>query len=294
MIKGGIFLIEWTSSTLIETAKELKKRGAPIAYWTLNWVHRSTKAVNQKDFPGTIFHHTLEAVKGLPAARFVASNFEPIGQELIEKLYHCQNQVLSMMDRMDYTGVSLQKRKQLYHQYLKYWQAVLKKLEPRAIVFDTAPHMVYDFVLYHLAKVLGIKTIILEITSIPDRLVIQETIEKGSEALALELAQERADVKLEELPKDLQEYYQKMTALDQNYLFYQAPYVSREKKTAFLPYRPKPKSILRKLKPSKLTILTKTIKKYFKRLKKTFSRSSHLTTFDRNFKGLKLYFQVRK
>lgn len=288
-----IFLIGWSTDILIGVAKELKRRGIDIAYWSLNWEVPATGQIDKKDFPGTIFHHSLEAIRARAAPGIEVGELEPIGQDLVSQLARCESETLTMMNRVDYTSVPFWKRKRFYYQYLKYWSGVLKKLRPEAIIFSTTPHMVYDFVLYHLARHLKIKTLMFNLTSIPDRLILQDNIEEGSKALLKELASNQQDVPLEGLAKDLRDYFSRMSDKEKTYLFYHPSYHTRAKKHVYIPYKPELKSMVQKLKKGNLLGILKSIKDYLKKTIKVFSQCSSLTSFDDDFTGLRYVMEVR-
>jgi len=200
-----IFLVDWSATNEVHwaAALELTKRRCEIVYWIGEPPPRRTA------FRGTIFQGMQEALLAQPVDGIDCSRFEPPSRRLLEQLSECESLTLCMMDRVDYSNVSFHRKKRLYYNLLKHWHGVLQHKRPDAIVFSTTPHAIYDFVLYSLAKLFLIKTIIfLPVVGVHTRfrsLVISD-IQKESKEL-LQVLQGSPNVRLEDLSKDIQDYY---------------------------------------------------------------------------------------
>lgn len=207
-----LFLIGWwdgvVGDDLIAVAKGLQKKGHEIVYWSL---HRFARIpVCQEQFPTTIFHDHVDALEGLPASVLAHTSFAPPGVDLIQQLYETESVVLTMMNKhYDWMGVS--ERKHRYYSMLSYWQGVLKKYQPEAIIFPAPPHTVYDYVIYALAKLRNITTIILDDTVVSDRLLIMRDFKEGSLALRHELEAAGSHSAHDNLSRDLNDYYKDQT-----------------------------------------------------------------------------------
>lgn len=289
-----VFLINWSTEIPVAVAQELKKRGANIAYWALDWTQRADAGIDRKEFPQTVFHHVLEAMKALPAPGINVADFEPISQELAAQLSECECQTLTMMNRMDYTDATFHQRKRVYYQILKYWHGVLKQMRPDVILFAQSPHMVYDFVLYSLAKVLNIETLILDMSTVPYRLLLFDDIKKFDQAIVDELPKSPGRAAKEDLPKDLQDYCLKMSSQQQAYLSYKPGFSRRTQTNVYIPYKPNLGSALQKIKRGNFLGLGKSLWNYLLKIKKVFSSQSHLATFEDDFKGLQYVREKRK
>ncbi len=255
------FLIGFSKPILVGTAYELKQKSVEILYWTTRFPDR----IKKDDFPGTIFHWTRDAIAGIGASQIDENEFEPVSQELASQLYECESQTLTMMNRVHYAyELSLDKRKMLFYSMVKYWDGVLKKFKPDAILFPTFPHLVYDFVIYSLAKLYNIKTIMFDFTRIPDKLLIVTDLKTGSQTLHDEL-EKNCDVRLENLSKNLQEYYFKMTNREKIYFSFKFD-LPDKKRRVILPYAPglKFSSVVKSLKEGSVFF---KIEKYLKKVK---------------------------
>lgn len=58
-----------------------------------------------------------------------------------------------------------------------WWTILSTKSRPDVILFHATPHLAYDYVLYSIAKVLGIRTLIVERTYLPDRMIIMKSLD---------------------------------------------------------------------------------------------------------------------
>lgn len=164
-----LFFINWSGKDLglVDVVRELKKNHQ-IVYWTCA---NAAEEVDAAEFAGTILHDHFEALRGEPAKELAGEQFSPPSEELLKKLYEAESIVLTMMNKL-FEAFSVSERKYLYHSHVKYWNGVLQKYRPEAIIFPTIPHTDYDFVIYALAKIYKIKTVMMEPTWIGDRMVV--------------------------------------------------------------------------------------------------------------------------
>lgn len=90
-----------------------------------------------------------------------SSQLLPLDEELLIQMAACESQALKMMDRLTFNGqMNYQSRKEQYFQHLRFWHNLLKQEQISSVVFGSIPHEVYDFILYHLCKLMKVKTII--------------------------------------------------------------------------------------------------------------------------------------
>ena len=201
-----IFLIGWDESVdgMIDVARGLEKRSHEIVYW----VAESEKIKKRKaEFPNTIFHNLDDALAGIPPCEMSGSEFSPVGEDLIKKCSVAELTVLTMMNKK-YESLLIDERKHFYYELLRYWNGVITKFKPDVIIFPVAPHTVYDFVIYSLAKLLNIKTVMFETTWVGDRLIVLNDFVKGSIKLkeSVENLQE-SSYSFNNLSSDIRSYY---------------------------------------------------------------------------------------
>ncbi|QQG46236.1 MAG: hypothetical protein HYY55_00090 [Candidatus Niyogibacteria bacterium] len=134
--------------------------------------------------PGIIFHEHYDAWDGKPAPALASAEFEPPSYELISKFHKTESLVLTMMNkRFDWMGTD--ERRHLYYTMLSYWNGVVKKFNPDAVIFSTAPHTVYDYILYEIARSENIKTVMFwNMSPIDGRLFFYEDFREGSGLLS--------------------------------------------------------------------------------------------------------------
>ncbi|MBU1895912.1 capsular biosynthesis protein [Patescibacteria group bacterium] len=173
-----IMLMEWANSLpeLTEVASRLKKNNHQILYWVRD---NSYFKVDEAEFPNTIFHEHVSAREGKSAEGLNLSDFEPLGSDVVSNFFDAESVVLSMMERY-YGEKTLQEKKQLFYDLLRYWYGVAVKLKPEVVIFEEMPHHLHSYVAYSVFKFLKIKTIIVNSIYIKDKLLITSDIKFNS------------------------------------------------------------------------------------------------------------------
>ena len=115
--------------------------------------------------------------------------------------------IIPIMMNKKFEKLSVSERKHLYYHFVGYWHGVLKKFQPDAIIFPVVPHTVYDFIVYSLAKLLGIKTIFFMLTRIGDRIMVLDDFVSGSRFLKEQAEQDGKQISPDDLAPDIREYY---------------------------------------------------------------------------------------
>lgn len=206
-----IFLCDFSSTEFIQVAAELKKRGAEILYWTGFKEKFNEVSKDKQNYPQTIFHIILDAVRGMPPADIDDSEFSPPSCDLIREMLECESITLTMMNRMDFNNMPFVQKKHLYYKYLQYWDGVLKKFKPEAVIFGEVPHVVYNFVLYSLAKKYNILTVMFNTNHLWGWQNINNDYKIGDENLLREYKKiENEKHGPDELCPELRDYYKKV------------------------------------------------------------------------------------
>jgi hypothetical protein len=171
-----------------------RHHGWSVAYWTGTGAVRSEV---RKLFPEAIFHLNTEAVLGRRPPELAGLAPRPMDLSDWESMSTVESLTLKMMDRLDPEGsFNYFERINHFHHLTAYWSAVVEKLRPDVIVHSNLPHVVYDYVLYELAKKVGIPNVMLDVPSLPGRVHTVREIEKGP--VFLESAYERLKAEGEE------------------------------------------------------------------------------------------------
>jgi len=97
-----------------------------------------------------------------------------VGEEVIRYLAPFEATALQLMDRRNYRSASVQDLRALFLRYAALWQALLDRHRPDAVVFHGTPHQGHDYVLYHLCRRAGIRTLIIERSFLNERLFFRE------------------------------------------------------------------------------------------------------------------------
>ncbi len=193
---------------------ELIRRNHKILYWVgLKDGDELSDCLREQ---GTIFHDHFAAWDGTPAKNVDPGEFDPPGKDLIEKFYKVESLILTMMNK-HFDKMCVDERRHLYYNMLGYWHGVIKKYKPEAIIFPIVPHTVYNYIIYELAKLLDIKTVMFEDSWVSDRMLMYNDWEEGSRQLKkrMEINQGK-NFSIDDLSQDLQEYYNLQMGGDSN------------------------------------------------------------------------------
>ena len=218
-----LFFIGWSGKDfgLTEVVRKLKQRHE-IVYWSGDGKEFESLA---HEFSGTIFHGHFDALHGIPARGVNVSLFPPPGVSLLTQLLGVESTVLTMMNK-HFENKLVSERKHFYYHLVRYWNGVLTTLRPDAIIFPCAPHTVYDFVIYGLAKLLSIRTISFELTLIGARSLVMQDFSIGSVALRLAIAANaRRRFELCDLPADIRQDYERQLDVS---LSHTPPYMTEQ------------------------------------------------------------------
>ncbi len=201
-----LFFIGWVGKDigLTEVVSMLKKEHT-IVYWSGDGKEFE---LLRPEFPGTVFHDHYDALYGIPANGVDVSAFEPPSHELLLKLLETESTVLTMMNKR-FESVLVSERKHQYYTHVRYWYGVLTTLKPEAIIFPSAPHSVYDYVIYGLAKLLSIRCILFELTVVGARsLVMRDFVDGNSALLGDRAVEKKKPIEIRDLPEDIRRYYE--------------------------------------------------------------------------------------
>jgi len=128
--------------------------------------------------PTCVLHSLWDAMAGRSPDLLAwdEGSFDPPSRALLDELGSSESIVLQLLERLNYTKKSVHVLRRFYYLYAGYWQHVIATLEPDAVIFPSTPHMGYDYVLYALCRLRGIRTLIVERTHLPDRLLLLDEV----------------------------------------------------------------------------------------------------------------------
>src|SRR5262245_19030743 len=173
--------LEWNSWSLVEVLVELaEKHGWDPVYC----VSYGNEDAFKRRFPAAIYHDTFHARYGRPPAELADLRRNLVDQRTAEALGYATTLALKQMDRMEFMGgFSLRDRFIHFHRLAGYWAAVLDRFQPDVLLMPTAPHAVYDYIAYALARLRGIHTTMFEYVTLDGMLMAIEGFENGIPAL---------------------------------------------------------------------------------------------------------------
>ncbi len=125
-----------------------------------------------------IIQNSQDLVLGRFPEALKSRGFGPIvpNSDLLDKLSDCERLLIPMLERLNYFNLRSIKLIEKYHEYVAYWLGIFKALDPEVLIFSGTPHEGSNYVAYSLAKLLNVKTLILERTIFNDRMLIQKDI----------------------------------------------------------------------------------------------------------------------
>src|SRR5579864_3757931 len=154
------FLIECSEPSWVEVARHMRMAGIDVTYW-IAW-SRIRDAVT-REFPDTLFHSTIDAKRAIPLLEF-ADSAKTLFTEACRAVWEREAQtVYEMMIRFDHSRDLIHSEaSELFYRLLLYWNTVLDRTRPDVVIFPTAPHVVYDYILLALCREKGVPTLLFE------------------------------------------------------------------------------------------------------------------------------------
>lgn len=135
-------------------------------------------------FPDVVFHDNTEAARGRLPTDGAPWRTPPLDDALLDALSRTESIALRMMDRLDPDGsFSYHERLNLYYRHLGWAATVLERLRPDVVVCSSPPHLVYDYVLYRLCLLRGVRTMVFSETAVDGLILAAPTFEEGHAAL---------------------------------------------------------------------------------------------------------------
>ncbi len=190
--------------------------------------HKRVEDKVRQIFPGAIFHPNHLANRNQYPESCNHIPFAHLDEELITALSPNESIFMKMMDRHDYDGsFTYRKRLFYYHFQLMYWKGVLDYYLPDIVVFRTAPHMGYDYILYALCMKMRIRTVMFERSTLPGIIYPVASFEHGSHAIrqaykiSLEKSAQKRDINLS---KSSQKHIQKLSSTYQQAMPFHTKY----------------------------------------------------------------------
>ncbi|MDD5623946.1 MAG: hypothetical protein PHI23_04530 [Candidatus Peribacteraceae bacterium] len=163
--------------------------------------------------------HIRISANAMREGRYDAVDWNTIGAldaELIESMRHTEAIFMTMVERYVRRGdLPYHQRKRQYLQHLRYWNHMLEGHHIDLLLLNHQPHQCYDYVLYNLCKLKGIKTLYLERATVIDAFFVLEDWEQSGGAIRdryLTLKQELSDPRREvPLSENYEAYFQSYT-----------------------------------------------------------------------------------
>lgn len=106
---------------------------------------------------------------------------EPLDEDLIERMRPCEAVFVKMVERYArQRDIPYDERRRQYLDHLRYWNHMLGEKKIDLVLMNHMPHQCYDWVLYRLCKLRGIKTLYIERCHAVDSMYMVEDIEESA------------------------------------------------------------------------------------------------------------------
>ncbi|QJB56570.1 hypothetical protein [Pseudodesulfovibrio sp. zrk46] len=207
-----VFLMEMMPNFWEGIVRTLEQEhGWDIAYWTFG---RAGQPAIRERFPNTVVHNAAKALRGVGATGLPEMEAIPLETSILNEYADVESEFLKMCDRYDVLETfGYPDRVRLFHQLLRYWLEVVNHFKPELVLFDTIPHMGYDYILYQICQKQGVKTAFWGRVAIPGYIYLMESYGSGFEFLKEEYTRRLEagdDFKVQYTP-DVEEYFSKIT-----------------------------------------------------------------------------------
>ena len=164
-----------TQAFHVHLVPRLRERGIEVRY-----ICSGPDALGRYDPIATdcILHSAWDAIAGrLPDIPDWRLRIRHPDDWIIKRMAPHESMVFQTMDRMNRRRMKIQDLKRVYFRYVAMWQTLIDRERPDSVVFNSPPHIGYDYVLYIVCQSLGIPTWIVHRTFIPDRMMIVDSLE---------------------------------------------------------------------------------------------------------------------
>lgn len=126
---------------------------------------------NPKQIQGKPFYRLQDLSKQL--VKDFGTDFPPLDEEIINSMQHAERDYYILTDRFSYFPKSFRYRKRLWRESIRYWLAYFKANPTKALFHGCTPHNLADYTCYHVAKYLGIPTVLVGHTMINDYVIVR-------------------------------------------------------------------------------------------------------------------------
>ena len=109
------------------------------------------------------------------------STITPLDEELIERMRHAEGMFMNSISKYAITrDIPYKERQRQYYDHLRFWNHTLTTRKIDFVLMNHVPHQCYDYVIYMLCKLKGIKTLYLERNVTVDAIYLVEDWEEGA------------------------------------------------------------------------------------------------------------------
>ena len=155
---------------------ELTKKGLPITHTIVHYRYKNSPKKFFGDFKGVQvdgkqFYRVEDVARRIKED--LGDDFPPIDANIVAAFEPIERDFYNLTDRFCFFPLSFRYRKRLFRESLRYWIGFFEKHKIKAVFNSCTPHNFSDYMAYHVAKYLGIPTVLIAHTMINDHVIIR-------------------------------------------------------------------------------------------------------------------------
>ena len=158
----------------IDVVENMMKMGVPITHWIHTGKPWFLKIVENNEAFKEIHFSSMENVFRRDLLLKEHPNEVILSSDIMESYKDVQLLYLNISDRLSYFPIPVRERNYFFKKVLKYWLNFFSKYDISTIIMEAAPCGGWDNVAYEVAKRKGIQTLFTYLTSIQDRILIDD------------------------------------------------------------------------------------------------------------------------
>lgn len=186
----------------------MEKQGWKPVYWS---VVPSFETQVKQQYPDVICHNHYDAMRGIRPSHYKDKAIKPVCPTFFQRLVHQEKIAMRMLERNDSNtdSFSYRERQDLYRDLVAYWKMVLEDLKPDYVVFEETPHIICDYVLYIVCRLMGVETIMFITTKFNEQIYPINDFKLGSPVIAKAYRERLSEQDVEplKLSESMQSYF---------------------------------------------------------------------------------------
>lgn len=204
-----IFFVEAETQYSIDLAGKMVDAGHTISHVTAHFYLRSKGDLqNARPYVGATILNSRDFYRHKTLRELYAHLFIRLDAGIINFFEPIERDAYIISDRWNYTPINFRARKLHFRDLIRFWLGYLKRENVEAVYFPCTPHTVWELVLLHACKYLGIPACYLSHTAINNRSLLRDCYGPLPPVPRHYLEGRNADAIFQMLPRDLLQDYE--------------------------------------------------------------------------------------